>query len=38
MKESTHGDKLVVFQFDDVAHLDVHPFLAAQSEDRKQVV
>ena len=32
----THGDKLVVFQLDDVSDLDVHPFLAPQSENRKR--
>lgn len=32
----THSDKLVVFQLDDVSNLDVHPFLAPQSENRKR--
>lgn len=32
----THSDKLVVFQLDDVSHLDIHPFLTVQSANRKQ--
>lgn len=36
LHQFTHSDELVVFQLDDVSHLDVHPFLAPQSENRKQ--
>lgn len=34
---NTHSNKLVIFQFNDVSHFDIHPFFILQSMNKNKI-